>query len=163
MSAYHAIEPTTSPRLNSVGGTPDGIPRWVAAAVVVGALLTVAGAVISKAAPTILLEDSDRMTSAARISADYFFARNLPLAALSLALLALGARRMLAGCMVLTALIQTVDIVDELASGRFALVPGMTVFAVVFLVGASHLLGRAIWHAGAWRDGAAPGAAAEQA
>lgn len=106
-----------------------------------------AGAVISKVALMILLEQGDQMTNAARIYADYLFARNLPLALLSLLLLALGARRMLVGFMVLTAIIQAVDVLDDLASGRYTLVPGLLVFAVMFFFGASRLLGRGFRHA----------------
>ena len=59
---------------------------------------------------------------------------------------------MLAGFMVLIALIQLVDVIDDLARGAFLLVPGLLVFAVVFLVGASRLFGQAVWHVDAWRE-----------
>jgi hypothetical protein len=92
------------------------------------------------------------MTEAARVYADYMFARNLSLAVLLLLLLAARIRRMLAGLMVLIALIQIVDIVDDLARGAFLLVPGLLVFAIVFLLGAWQLFGEAVWHINAWRD-----------
>lgn len=127
------------------------IPLWVSIAVILGALLIATGAVISKVAPT-LLTNSIPMTGAARVYADYMFARNLPLAVMVLLLLATKARRMLAGFMVLTALIQIVDVINDLASGDFLLVPGLLVFAIVFLIGASHLFGQAIWHVDAWSE-----------
>src|SRR6266849_6167009 len=127
------------------------IPLWVSIVVILGALLTVTGAVISKVDPTLLTNGSP-MTEAARVYADYLFARNLPLAVMLLFLLAIRARRMLAGFMVLTALIQLVDVINDLARGAFLLVPGLLVFAIVFLVGASSLFGQAVWHVDAWRE-----------
>ena len=124
-------------------GTPQSvvcIPLWVSIVVILGAVLTATGAVISKVDPT-LLTNGGPMTGAAWVYADYLFARNLPLAVLLLLLLASRARRMLAGFMVLTALIQVVDVIDDLARGAFLLVPGLLVFAIVFLVGASRLFG----------------------
>ena len=127
------------------------IPLWVSIVVVIGALLTATGAVISKVDPTLLTNGSP-MTDAARVYADYMFARNLSLEVMLLLLLALRAPRMLAGFMVLIALIQFVDVIDDLARGAFLLVPGLLVFAVVFLVGASRLFGQAFWHVDAWRE-----------
>ena len=135
------------------------IPWWVSAVVILGACLTAAGAVISKVDPTLLTNGSP-MTDAARVYADYTFARNLPLALMLLVLLAMRARWMLAGFMVLTALIQVVDVLDDLTRGAFLLVPGLLVFAVVFLLGAWRLFGRAFWHTDAWRE---PGSHAPEA
>jgi len=59
---------------------------------------------------------------------------------------------MLAGFMVLTVLIQVVDIVDDLFRGALLLLPVVFVFAIVFLLAAGRLFGRAIWHVDAWRD-----------
>lgn len=98
-----------------------------------GVLLTIAGAVISKLDPTLLTNGSP-MTEAARVYADYLFARNLALAVVVLLLLAIRARRMLAGLMVLVALIQLLDVGDDLARGAWLLIPGVLVFAIVFLL-----------------------------
>jgi len=122
----------------------------VSIVVILGAVLTATGAVISKVDPTILTNGSP-MTGAALVYADYTFARNLPLAVMLLFLLASRTRRMLAGFMVLTALIQIVDVINDLARGDFLLVPGLLVFAIVFLVGAWRLFGQAVWHVDAWR------------
>ena len=127
------------------------IPLWVSIIVILGALLTATGALISKVDPTLLTNGSP-MTEAARVYADYLFARNLPLAVMLLFLLAIRARRMLAGFMVLTALIQLVDVINDLARGALVLVPGLLVFAIVFLIGAWQLFGQAFWYVDAWRE-----------
>ena len=127
------------------------IPWGVSIIVILGALLMLSGAVISKLAPTVLTNGSP-MTDAARVYADYLFARNLPLALMLLLLLTIRAWRMLAGFMVLIALIQMVDVLNDLVRGAFFLVPGLLVFAIVFLVGAWRLFGQAVWHADAWRE-----------
>jgi len=126
------------------------IPWWISTVVILGAVLTATGAVISKVDPT-LLTNGGPITDAARVYADYLFARNLPLAVMLLLLLATRARRMLAGFMVLTALIQMVDVINDLIRGDFSLVPGLLLFAIVFLVAAWRLFGQAIWHVDAWR------------
>ena len=129
----------------------ERIPLWVSVVVILGALLTATGAVISKVDPTLLTNGSP-LTEAARVYADYLFSRNLPLAVMLLFLLAIKARRMLAGFMVLTAFIQLVDVINDLARGAFLLVPGLIIFATVFLIGAWQLFGQAIWHVDAWRE-----------
>jgi hypothetical protein len=135
--------------------TPQSVarfPLWVSVVVIFGALLTLTSAVISKVDPT-LLTNGNPMTASARIYADYMFARDLALAVMLLLLLVVRARRMLAGFMVLTVLIQCIDIVDDLFRGAFLLLlPVVFVFAIVFLLAAGRLLGRAIWHVDAWRE-----------
>lgn len=127
------------------------IPLWISIVVIPGAILTATGAVISKVDPTLLTNGSP-MTEAARVYADYTFARNLSLAVMLLLMLALRSRRMLAGFMVLIALIQFFDVINDLTRGDFLLVPGLLVFAIVFLVGASQLFGQPVWRADTWRE-----------
>jgi hypothetical protein len=127
------------------------IPLWVSIVVIVGALLSAAGAVISKVDP-MLLANGNPITDATHVYADYVFARSLALAAMLLFLWALRARHMLAGFMVLIALIQIVDVIDDLARGVFLLAPGLLVFAIIFLLGAWRLFGQGIWRVDAWRD-----------
>ena len=127
-------------------------PLWVYIVVILGALLTLTSAVISKVDPT-LLTNGNPMTASARIYADFMFARDFSLTVMLLLLLGVRARRMLSGFMVLTVLIQWVDIVHDLFRGTFLLfLPVVFVFAIVFLLAAGRLLGRAIWHVDAWRD-----------
>jgi len=92
------------------------------------------------------------MTDAARVYADYLFARNISLAIMLLLLLTARARRMLAGFMVLMVLIQCFDVLNDLLSRDFLLVPGLLVFAIVFLFGASQLFGQGFWHMSAWHE-----------
>ncbi len=125
------------------------VPLWVSIVVILGALLTTTGAVISKVDP-MLLTNGSLITEAARVYADYMFARNLAVAVMLLLLLGVRAQRMLAGFMILIALIQVFDVVDDLAHGAFLLVPGLLVFAIVFLIGAWRLFGQAMWHIKAW-------------
>jgi hypothetical protein len=127
------------------------IPLWVSIVAIIGALLSLMGAVISKINPG-LLTNGGAVTEMARVYADYMFARSLALAILLLFLLAIRARRMLAGLMVLIALIQMIDVGDDLVRGAWLLVPGLLVFALVFLAGAWRLFGQAIWRIDAWRD-----------
>ena len=145
--------PSAQSQANDLETPPSVVrlPLWVSIVVILGTLLILAGAVISKLDPTLLTNGSP-MTDAARIYADYLFARNLALAVMLLLLIAIRAQRMLAGFMVLIALIQLVDSVDDLARGAFLLVPGLLVFAIVFLLGAWRLFGRAVWHVDAWRE-----------
>jgi hypothetical protein len=126
-------------------------PLWVSIVVILGALLILAGAVISKVDPTLLTNGSP-MTEAARVYADYVFARNLALAMMLFFLLAIRARRMLAGFMVLVAFIQLVDSVNDLARGDWLLIPDLLVFATLFLLGARRLFGQAVWHLDAWHE-----------
>ena len=145
-------DPSVQPQADD-HGTPQVIvrfPLWVTIIVILGTLLTLTGAVVGKVDPT-LLTNGSLMTDAVRIYSDYMFARNLALAVMLLFLLMIRSRRMLAGFMVLIALIQIIDIGDDLARGAFLLAPGILVFAIVFLVGAWRLFGQAIWHVDGWR------------
>jgi hypothetical protein len=127
------------------------IPVWISFVVILGALLFATGAIISKVDPTLLTNGSP-MTDAAWVYADYFFARNLSLVVMLLFLLGVRARRMLAGFMVLTAFIQLVDVINDLVRGAFLLIPGLIIFAIVFLIGAWQLFGQAIWYVDTWRE-----------
>lgn len=138
---------------NDVPRTPPAeghIPWWVSLVVLLGVVLLITGAVISKVDPTLLTSKSP-MTDALQVYADYLFARNLAVAILLVFLLVVKARQMLAGFMVLTALIQTLDILNDLVRGDWILVPGLVVFALVFLLGARRLSGQALWRVEAWR------------
>src|SRR5260370_12498337 len=108
-----AIQSDGSVQANDLG-TPRSvvrIPLWVSIVVILGAVLTATGAVISKVDPTILTNGGS-MTGAARVYADYMVARDLPLAVLFVLLLASRCPWMLAGFMVLTGRIQFCYILD---------------------------------------------------
>ena len=144
--------PSAQSQANDLGTSQSvvRIPLWVSIVVILGALLTLTGAVISKVDPTLLTNGSP-VTETARVYADYMFARNLALAVMLLLLLAIRAQRMLAGFMVLIAFIQLIDVGDDLARGALLLIPGLLVFAIVFLLGAWRLFGQPVWHIDAWR------------
>ena len=99
-----------------------------------------------------LLAPGDVINGATRVYAGYLVSRNLALAAMLLFMLAIRARGMLSSLMVLTALIQFLDAGMDILEGRWALVPGVLVYGIVFFVGAAHL-NRPFWKAAAWRDG----------
>jgi hypothetical protein len=143
-------QPSTPP------ASARAIPGWVATVVGLGALLTIAGAVIAIADPAILLDPADHVTGAVRVYAGYLFARNLALGVMLIALLALRARHLLVGLMVLTAAIQVLDVAVDAATGRWLLVPGLLVFAGAFILGARRLADRPLWRVLAWCDAAIP-------
>lgn len=126
------------------------IPLWITIVVILGALLSLVGAVVSKVDPT-LLTGGGALTDAARVYADYTFARDLAVSIVLLTLLAVRARLPLASVMTLVALIQIIDTLDDLTRGAFALAPGLLIYAIVFLLAAWTLVGRPGWRLGARR------------
>ena len=126
------------------------LPWWLTATVVLGALLMGAGGVIALLKPAMLVSPADQINGAARVYAGYLVSRNLALAMMLLIALLMSARRMLSGLMVLTAIIQLLDAGVDAIEGRWAIVPGVLVFGIVFFIGASRLSGGSIWKA--WKD-----------
>ena len=114
-------------------------PRWTAAVVIVGALLTATGAVLA------LLPSSEHLNTAGRNYADYFATRNFAIAALLLVLLAARARPVLAVVMVLTASIQLLDAISASLTGRAGLIPIDLAYAAAFMLGAARLQGMSRW------------------
>ncbi len=127
----------------------ERLPIWVTLVVIIGALLSLAGAALSKLDPALLTTHA--LTDAARVYTDYTFARDLAVGLTLLALLALRSRSPLAAVMLLVALIQALDALDDLARGDFILAAGLLCFALAFLFGAQRLLGAPLWRATAWR------------
>ncbi len=142
MTPHGETTPSTSPSL----------PWWVATIVIIGALLTAAGGIFALVRPETLLEAGQHMNAAAHVYAGYLISRGLALALMLVTLLALRARRMLAGLMVLIALIQVIDAVVDATTGRAALLPIVLVFAAAFLLGATRLFGQACWRFSNWQD-----------
>jgi len=136
--------------------TVQSIPWWLSTIVIVGALLTAAGGILALVRPETLLESGQHMNQAAHIYANYLVSRNLALAVMLLAMLALGARRTLAGVMVLVAFVQLIDAVGDATTGRTSLLPIVLIFALAFLFGAARLSGHPFWQAAAWRDSTMP-------
>lgn len=132
------------------------VPRWVAAIVVLGALLSAAGAIIAMIRPALLLAGGEEVNAGVHVYAHYLVSRGLAVAAMLIVMLLLRARHALAATMVLTALIQLIDAVLDATTGRPVLVPGLLAFAVLFLMGARRLTGTPLWTARAWRTNPAP-------
>jgi hypothetical protein len=128
------------------------LPGWVVASVVVGALLMGAGAAIALVRPAMLVAPNAEITAAVRVYAGYLVSRNLALAVMLLAMLAVRARRVLSSLMVLTAFIQVFDAGMDALEGRWAIVPGVSIFAIVFFLGAARINGRPLWKVATWRN-----------
>jgi hypothetical protein len=127
-----------------------GIAWWVQVAVVGGAVLTAMGAFIALVHPSMLVSIQDPINGAVRTYACYFAARNLALACLLLLLLALRATRALNNLMVLMGFIQFLDASMDCAEGRWAIVPGVLVLGLVFMISAAKLCGHPFWRREAW-------------
>jgi hypothetical protein len=131
----------------STGATP----WWVRLIVILGSVLTAAGAVIALVHPAMLLSPHDDINRAVQVYAGYMAARNLPLAFMLIALLVVDARHSLGNLMVLVGLIQLLDACMDVYEGRWAVVPGVLVFGLIFLLGAARLSGgNPFWKLRAW-------------
>ena len=129
------------------------LPWWLSTSVILGALLMAAGGMIALIRPAMLVSPDAEINGAARVYASYLVSRNLALAAMLLAMLGMRARRTLSSLMVLTAFVQLLDAGMDCMEGRWALIPGVLVFAIVFFIGAARLSGQPFWKVAAWRDG----------
>ena len=132
--------------------THAALPKWLPLIVVPGALLLAAGAIIALVNPVMLASPGIAINSAVHVYAGYLVARNLALALLLLVTLGMGARRSLSTLMLLTALIQLFDAGMDIVEGRWPLIPGVVIFAALFLFGAARITGAPVWKAAAWRD-----------
>ena len=81
----------TPARLSNI----PSLPLWVRAVVVLGAVLMATGAVLAFVRPQMLVSPHDEINGAVRIYADYLTSRNLTIASMLLAALAIRARNML--------------------------------------------------------------------
>jgi hypothetical protein len=108
--------------------------------VVVGALVNAAAGVLSLFAPERFLalvgHAGESLSPGAQMFAAYTGTRDLAVALMLIALLAVRSKQMLAGVMLLTALANALDGVDAVAHQRWAQAPGALVFAIVFLLAA---------------------------
>jgi hypothetical protein len=118
--------------------------------VIAGALLTAKGAVIALVRPAMLVSPQDQINGAVHVYAGYLAARNLALALMLTALLALRARRALGNVMALFALVQLLDVCIDYAEGRWTIVPVALLLGVLFSIGAARLAGSPFWRREAW-------------
>jgi hypothetical protein len=136
----------------ALSSRPGRFPWWVYVIVLLGAALLAGGAIISQADPKMLLSSGEQMTGAVKVYADYTFSRDVVLALGLLVLLALHARRMLAGLMLLTIGIQLVDAVEDIIHGRATLLAPLIVYAIAYYTCVRWLLGGEPWNAAVWTD-----------
>jgi protein-S-isoprenylcysteine O-methyltransferase Ste14 len=127
------------------------IPVWLSVSVVIGALLMATGALIALVRPAMLVSPGAEIGAAGHVYAGYLVSRNLALAFMLLVALKMRADGLLSGLMVLTAFIQIIDAGMDSIEGRWAVVPGVLIYGIVFLLGAARLCGQPFWKAAAWR------------
>jgi hypothetical protein len=128
------------------------VPWWLSISVVLGAVLMAAGAIIALIRPAMLVSPSAAINGATRVYAGYLVSRNLALAVMLLVTLGMRARGILSSLMVLTAFIQLLDAGMDSLEGRWAVVPGILIFALVFFMGAARLSGQPFWKFAAGHD-----------
>lgn len=133
--------------------TESTMPWWLRLIVVLCALLMTLGAVIAFVRPAMLVSPNDQITEAVRIYAGYLAARNLAVALMLLAMLAIGARKTLGGLMFLTGLIQFLDTCMDCVEGRWAVAPGVFVLGLICVGAAAKLSGSPFWRMRAWKSG----------
>jgi hypothetical protein len=127
------------------------LPWWLQTVVILGALLMAAGGIIALVKPAMLVSSGEQITQPTRVYAGYMGSRNLALSAMLLIMLGIRARGVLRSLMALTAFIQLLDAGMDVVEGRWAIVPGVVVYAVIFFIGAAWLSGQRFWNAAAWR------------
>ena len=130
--------------------TDQPIAWWLRPVVLLFAGLFTAGAGIALLRPAMLVSPNDEITGAVHIFAGYMAARNLALALMLVAMLAMGARRFLGGLMVLSGLIQILDACMDCFEGRWAVAPGVLVLGLICLLVAGRLCGFPFWRAKSW-------------
>jgi hypothetical protein len=119
-----------SVRGNSVRGSSVSWP--VAAVVVAGAAVVLAGGLIAWLHPAQLLPSGTVVSDGVRIYGARMAARALPLGVALILLLALRARRMLAALLVLVAAVEVGDAASALAYRDWAELAGAVVVAAAF-------------------------------
>jgi hypothetical protein len=124
---------------------------WPRIVVLLGVVFTAMGAVIALVHPVMLVSPHDEINGAVHIYAGYLAARNFALAGMLLVLLIIGARRALGNLVAVVGLIQFLDAGMDVVEGRWAVVPGVFVFGLVFLFAASRYSGAAFWKIEAWK------------
>lgn len=112
---------------------------WLIAAVALGALLMAAGAAIALKDPAMLIGPHVEVNEGVHVYADYLVSRNLALAGMLIAALSMRALSALRTLVLLTAVIQLLDVCMDAMQGRWAIVPGVFIFGIIFLLVALRL------------------------
>jgi hypothetical protein len=148
MAKFQIAERFPEPQIFPTVNLP--FPWWVQTVVILGALLMLIGAAIALLKPAMLLSPNDQISAAVHVYAGYLVSRNAALAIFLLAALFLRTRGMLNTLLLLTALIQILDAVLDALEGRWPIVPGILIFAAIYLVAAAKLSGHPFWKIRAW-------------
>jgi hypothetical protein len=129
--------------------------RWFPkATAILGAILLGAGAIVALIHPAILVSPHDEINGAVHTYAGYLASRNLSLAIALLVTLAIGARRALNSFLLLVAMVQSLDAVMDCVEGRWSIVLGVSLLALLFLMASASLSGYPFWKIQAWKDAA---------
>jgi hypothetical protein len=147
-----AVSERSNPKQSLSTPSDAKIPLWISIAVLLGALLMAAGAVIALVRPAMLISPEAEITEGIRIYAGYLVSRNLAIAILLFTLLALRARRALGHLMVLVGFIQLFDFFVDCSESRWAVAPGVLIFGILYVIAAARLAGHAFWKSAAWRN-----------
>ncbi|HZT96911.1 MAG TPA: hypothetical protein VFB34_08750 [Chloroflexota bacterium] len=131
---------------------PARLPRWLPPVVILGALGVGSLAFGALFAPQTLLASGQHMTEAARVWSRYAAAYSFTLCLTILFLLAIRARRLLAGVLVQATFAELILVIVAIANKRWEQIPADIVLAVVFVASAFVLFGQPVWHLAAWRD-----------
>lgn len=131
---------------------PHAFPWWVVFLIVLGALGVASLAIGALFAPQTLLSSGQPMTEAVRVWARYAAAYSVALSLTLLALLAVRARRILAGVLLQAAFAEFLLAIVAIVNQRWEQIPADILLAAVFVICAGRLFGQAPWHAAVWRE-----------
>ena len=105
---------------------------WVLLAVLLAALLNLAGALIALIHPGMLVSPLDQITKAVHVYAGYLVSRDLAIAGSLLVMLITGNRRALGVLMLLAGSVQLLDAVMDCVEARWMVAPGVLLLGVFF-------------------------------
>jgi hypothetical protein len=130
----------------------SAIGWWPKTIAFLGALLLGAGSAIALFHPVMLVSPHDDINGAVHIYAGYLASRNLALAIMLLAAVGLGAKRILGKLLLLVALVQLLDAIFDVVEGRWPIVPGVAVLAVLFFSASASLSDYPFWKIQSWKQ-----------
>jgi hypothetical protein len=131
--------------------TGPPIPIWTRIVVLLGAILFLAGGILSLVNPQMLAGPHDQINNAVRIYAGYVASRDLALAILLVTLLLISAKRALSQLLALVSLIQLIDFIIDITESRWPILPGIAVLGLLFLVAAIRLNQNRPWNPKFWK------------
>ena len=137
--------------VSSKTNVSEQFPLWVRIVVSIGAVLLIAGVLISLLHPILLVSPHDEINPAVRVFAAYTFSRDLGLAIVLVTALLLRARATLNGMLLLTGFIQVLDAFTDCLDHRWAIVPAAVVIGALFFLAAAALSGAPFWKIQAWK------------